>query len=406
MKLIRSLAEQQKNKYVRGLEQENAELRMQVAKYETMLKIKRHPLHPLLIPEKTTPTYARSTESSSRHSKTAIEEDGTGVTKTAERVDARRTREPDPFTWIDGKLVDTSHNGDLSKLSLWDVDCPGFLGHTLATANRKIPSREDSRIITSPDTNSPGKVRIISSYRQKTSTYSIYLAQKTRLDNIPKSRENECIIIPHRDQTAILERALKLAQCTVFDACQEYSPDLQMCRYPLGPSMVKFGRDELLGTFAHSCHGGICNWRQTDINQDHVYDAIFDMVGLRNAVGHPRIHTTKQIDAMLRIVQNLAITLHDRHHAEKARALRDELEERSEQVHQQIKFMRALPFAPEWEMHVKALFRDVEWDDMCAPGAIVRAAREWKVGDLHGGKADEEYISRCKILPWRGDGLC
>lgn len=403
MKLIRSLSEQAKNEYVRKLEQENEELRAQLAKYQSIFKQQRQPTCTLTKTKTTLPSYAQPTLSSSTRvngrpgapaNRTTLDEGKEGVRKSQGNV---------PLTWCDGRLVSTSHIGDLRNWDLFDNDCPNFLQHTLTTAYKKIPSRAHCSFAAMPSIASLAKVKVISNLQSDPSTYAVFLAKETRLDARRCNPEHSAMFIPTKKQNSLLEKALKISQATLYHASHEYMPDLQLFHYPDGPSTVKFGRDELLCTFKHDMQGGISGWRQTDINQDHVYDNLFGMVALRNAVGHPSSRIARQIDDLLHSAQELAVTLHDRFHAEKVSSLRDDLEEMSEQAYQEISLMRALPFAPDWDMHHQALLYDVACSYRSTSEAIARATGEWRVGRSSPGKVDDQYTSRCEKAAWTED---
>ncbi|KAI1770834.1 hypothetical protein F4818DRAFT_454993 [Hypoxylon cercidicola] len=164
----------------------------------------------------------------------------------------------------------------------------------------------------------------------------------------------------------ILTAGHRIAQQTFYDAARQFWPKL-FRRFEDGPQLVRLGRDEM-----HSYIGEACNIVDLTLcgcNQSSVYDALMDLVHLRNAICHPGTGSQQDIytlDNHLRSVEKFTIALGNDEQSALIRSLRGELRKEatgSLDACNRYSPLAALPFAgevdPQWEPYQIGMFREI-----------------------------------------------
>ncbi|KAI0097288.1 hypothetical protein GGR51DRAFT_566614 [Nemania sp. FL0031] len=158
----------------------------------------------------------------------------------------------------------------------------------------------------------------------------------------------------------LLRRAAEIAQ-EVIHAVGESGHEAWP-RFRGGPHEVKLGRNELMAWL------GECPQARFALNgksASTVFNAVLDVVPLRNAVCHPCGNTfeaAESVDRLIRLSQALAVTLGDEKRAFEVRQLRDDLRDeanRSVQDVLDLYYMSTQPYSPgiECKYHHVKLFK-------------------------------------------------
>lgn len=419
MKFIRSQAEQAKYDYVRELEKKNAALetenrilRAQVSRYGARLGVKSRSHYASAKSssterQKTVPMYAMATVSSIRRVGVATDLRAPRADGAQQKLPSRHDSPVDwTNAWNDGKLVYATDLDELHRCGKGNTVDPHFMRHTSNTQRRSKDCGKWT-IVSCDSVSAPEKL-VIAKLDPGVSTYSAYLAEKTGIHKVWSGPDTSCLFISDEDWHLILRRGIDLAQEIVWDACHVDRPEEQAFWQPQGPRMVKLGRDELISRFGLNFCKRITGWRQTDIDQGSLHAQLFELTDLRNHSAHNIPCTVGKIRQLLSPIHELAVIVHDRHRAEKAAALDDDLENKANQAFEEIVFGRALPFAPDWALHHQATFHSVNTGSTIhtnIPEEIVRAATEWNVGKSNAGELDDDYVSRCQRPSWTDEQL-
>lgn len=206
--------------------------------------------------------------------------------------------------------------------------------------------------------------------------------------------------VTFRLQHRLLRAALRLAQETLWTALRAHWPHIQRRRYLEGPEQVKFGREELSGTFGNETYPGDAN-EMCGQPRGNVVGNVLGVVYLRNAVCHPSYHSTQEVDRLLWHAQGLAVVLQDEKRVFKIRALRDHLQAEAIDVYEEIKAlagMAALPFARPWPLYLQQFLHEVDleahWGGRIDyPVEVVHAARAWKLLYISPGEWHPTYLT-------------
>ncbi|KAM0719673.1 hypothetical protein Q7P37_003804 [Cladosporium fusiforme] len=294
------------------------------------------------------------------------------------------------------------HNGKLVRVG-GKLATPGYMDHTEASRVRaRFPAYgnwEDTGVEGEPllefhpeveSPSDPPPASLLHFDPLDPLLHGPNLASTARLeDDFHDSCEGQ-VFIPHRLQSRLLMKALRIAQDEVFNATRTHWPFTHEYFWSQSPRQVRLGFGELRDAFGV---GGISLPSPNGKYAVEVGRLVFGCTPLRNAVAHPRPLISKGIDELLTSVQKLTLAFGfgDTSRSMRVRKLRDILREESRKVYTEIEtYYTLLTLDPkhkkQWKAHHEELFRQIASGyQMYQPGINVKrytilvrsAANDW-----------------------------
>ncbi|SMQ54199.1 unnamed protein product [Zymoseptoria tritici ST99CH_3D1] len=195
---------------------------------------------------------------------------------------------------------------------------------------------------------------------------------------------------------ARLNTCYRSAQDTLFDAFGKHWPAEQRLHYPHGPRSVKFGKAELEPVFGD--RDFVKNTANMCGDVAKGYDAMWQVISLRNAICHPEQHSPRTLDKLMQHAQSLAVNLGDEEQAFFVRERRDELQNLVRESFATIEKGQALALtageAPRWAMHHQEMFNHIRnhgLDSAKWSKVVLLAAHDWCEKNTYPGLEDPEY---------------
>lgn len=368
--------------------------------------------------EKDCPSYARSTrasllrQSTSPSTSSGTSTPATSVSSSSPSPDAikqapqRVIFEGTAYTYNNGKLLPSN---------------PGYLRATYATIN-KFGGREHQRetdylVSRPPPLGSWGyprtkalsgstdwcnevllnqqQVKVMSQGELEDRFARAQLAIRTRLyDNAWISERNNNVCLDHDETRGILDTAEDLAKWCLYRWLCTHHPETCRRRNLLYFSDLDFGRDSLSQFFWNT----IFDYRST--KRTEVIQVLENLIWLRNTVHHFNgwSCSLENVEMHLSNVQRLAVLLYDEEIARTARALRDRLRGKAEEVAREIEtvgLLTTLPFAGDlsWNIHHVQLFLQISQE----PGDEESSRRKYSAAAVDGAM---EFAEGNPDLTW------
>ncbi|KAK4494487.1 hypothetical protein PRZ48_014785 [Zasmidium cellare] len=135
---------------------------------------------------------------------------------------------------------------------------------------------------------------------------------------------------------------------------------------------------------------------------DEVQNAVYNVVDLRNAIVHLEIHSSCDLDRLMRLAQSLVCRLGDEDRAMEIRGLRDKLRQKSTACYEAIIAYAGLSHLPEAQsepVHHQSLYAEIKWELMRKKESdvvtwygseVVEAAKEWIAKEMRIGEDDPD----------------